>query len=73
LLCGIFFLGDVNVNRIREIMTKRGITQEQLSEITGINQGTLSKIINGKGITLKTAQTIARVLHYPVDYIWPDE
>ena len=59
-------------NKIHEIMRARGITQEALSKITGINQGTLSKIINGKGITLKTAKKIARVLHYPVDHIWPD-
>ena len=53
-------------------MRKRGITQEQLSKMTGINQGTLSKIIKGKGITLKTARKIANALTYPIDYIWPD-
>jgi len=53
-------------------MGKRGIKQEQLSKMTGINQGTLSKIINGKGISLKTARKIADALVYPIDHLWPD-
>jgi len=60
------------MNKIKEIMGKRGITQEQLSKMTGINQGTLSKIINGKGISLKTARKIANALVYPIDHIFPD-
>jgi len=60
------------MNRIKEIMGKRGIKQEQLSKMTGINQGTLSKIINGKGISLKTARKIADALVYPIDHLWPD-
>jgi len=60
------------MNRIKEIMAARGITQERLSQVTGINQGTLSKIINGKGISLKTARKIADALTFPIDHIFPD-
>ena len=61
------------VNRIREIMQRRGITQRELSEMTGIAQSTLSRIINEqKEVNLKTAKIISRALVYPIEYIWPD-
>jgi len=60
------------VNRIREIMKKRGITQEELSGMTGIAQSTLSRIINEeKEITLTTARKIAEALVFPIEHIWP--
>lgn len=72
-LCGIIFLGDVSVNRIREIMKKRGIKQKDLASETGISQSTLSRIINEeKEINLKTALKISKALAYPIEYIWPD-
>ena len=61
------------MNRIREIMKRKQITQEELSRTTGITQGTLSKIINEKKeITLTTARRISDALGYGVDYIWPN-
>jgi transcriptional regulator with XRE-family HTH domain len=66
-------IGGEIVNRIREIMKRRGITQEELSKMTGISQGTLSKIINEKKeITLTTARKLSDSLGYGVDYIWPN-
>lgn len=60
------------MNRLREIMQERGITQEELSVRTGISQGALSKIINNKKeITLSTARKISNALKLPLDYIWP--
>ena len=71
--CGIIFLGDGIVNRIREIMKKRGITQKELSRMTGIAQSTLSRIINEeKEINLVTAKIISKALVYPIEYLWPD-
>ena len=61
------------MNRIREIMKKRGITQKDLSQLTGIPQNDISKIINDrKDIYLTTAQKIARAVGVKVDYIWYD-
>lgn len=67
------FHGDEDVNRIREIMGRKGITQKELAAAVNIDQGTLSKIINEKKeITLKTARKISDALGYGIDYIWPN-
>jgi len=61
------------LNRIREIMHKKGLTQKDLSRLTGIPQNDISKIINDrKDIYLTTAQKIARAVGVKVDYIWYD-
>jgi len=60
------------VNKIREILKARGLKQEDLQKMTGIDQSTLSKIINGKKeITLTTAKKISSALGYSIEYIWP--
>jgi transcriptional regulator with XRE-family HTH domain len=62
------------VNRIRDAMKEESITQLELEKLTGIDQGTLLKIINNKktGLHLLTAKRIARALNRTVDYLWPD-
>lgn len=61
------------MNRIKEIIERRGISQTELARMTGIDQGELSKIINErKTVTLPTAKRISKVLGYSMDYIWPD-
>lgn len=66
-------IGDEKVNRIREVMKKKGITQKELAEALNIDQGSLSKIINEKkDITLKTARRISDALGFGLDYLWPD-
>lgn len=61
-----------NQNRLEDIMHKKGMTQRELSQLTGIPQCDISKIINDrKSIYLTTAQRIAKVLGSKVDYIWP--
>jgi len=62
------------MNRIREILKKRDLVQEDLEKMTGIDQSTLSKIINNKKeITLTTAKKIASALGFSIEYIWPSE
>jgi len=54
-------------------MLLKRITQEELSKMTGIKQGEISKIINDqKEIYLTTAKRIAKALGKSVDYLWPD-
>jgi len=54
-------------------MHKKGLTQKDLSQLTGITQNDISKIINDrKDIYLTTAQRIARAVGSKVDYIWYD-
>jgi len=61
------------MNRLRETMLLKRITQRQLSDMTGIPQCDISKIINEqKAIHLTTAKRIAKALGKSVDYLWPD-
>lgn len=46
--------------RIKELRTKRGLTQEKLSEIVGVEQRNLSKIECGK--TFLTSDTLSKLL-----------
>ena len=63
----------MRVNRLEMTMHKKGLTQKDLSQLTGIPQNDISRIMNDrKDIYLTTAQKIARALGSRVDYIWPD-
>lgn len=54
--------------RIRRIMDKKGITQEELSNKTGISQSVISRYILGKNILgLYTADKISRALGCNLD------
>jgi transcriptional regulator with XRE-family HTH domain len=54
-------------NRIREIRERRGLSQEQLAEIMGINRSTLSKIETGKfAITIDYLYRLAWHLDFDV-------
>ena len=54
-------------------MEKQGITQKDLSKMTGIHQGDISLIMNGKKerLTLISAAKIADALGFSIEYIWP--
>lgn len=63
------------VNRIKEVMKQKGITQKELQSMTGIDQASLSRIINERNrrsITLDTCKRIAKALGYSIEYLWPD-
>lgn len=61
------------MNRVREVMLIKRISQKQLANKTGIQQSEISRIINEeKDIYLKTAKRIAKALGKSVDYLWPD-
>ena len=61
------------MNRIKQIRKKQKLRQVELAEMTGIDQGDLSKIENDKKtLTLETAKKISRALGYSIEYIWPD-
>ena len=61
------------MNRVREVMLLKRISQEKLAKMTGIPQGDISRICNDqKNIYLTTAKKIAKALGKSVDYLWPD-
>lgn len=47
-------------NRLKELRTERGISQEKLVEMTGISRTTLSKIENNEEVNVNT-RTIAKL------------
>jgi Plasmid maintenance system antidote protein len=56
-------------------MKQRGITQKELQAMTGIDQASLSRIINERNkrsITLDTCKRIAKALGNSIEHIWPD-
>jgi len=68
-----FLTSVIRMNRLELIMHKKGLTQKDLSRLTGIPQNDISKIINDrKDIYLVTAQRIACAVGEKVDYIWYD-
>lgn len=47
-------------NRLKELRTERGISQEELSEMCGISRATLSKIENNEEVNVNT-RTITKI------------
>ena len=47
-------------NRLKELRTERGISQEDLVKMTGISRTTLSKIENNEEVNVNTS-TIAKL------------
>lgn len=61
-------------NKVRSIRMKRGLTQKQLSMLTGIGQSTISNIETGRYIPrVDIAIYIAQELHMPVERIFTVE
>ena len=50
-------------NRLKEFREKRGISQVELCEKTGLSRTTISKIENNEEINVNT-QTIAKIADY---------
>lgn len=58
------------MSRMKELRKKKGVTQVHLQEMTGIDQGDLSKIENGlRNLSLKYAIRIAKALETNEDYL----
>ena len=58
-------------NRLREILSERGISQTWLAKKVGIDRSTLSTVVaNKKGTNLETAMRIADVLNMKMEEIF---
>ena len=47
------------VFKIDELIKKRGITQQELAVISGMRVGTISDLVNGKGLGINKVQLVA--------------
>lgn len=56
-----------HVMNLEKIRTERGLTQDDLAEMSGLKQSTISKIERGyDGVTLRTLHRIAEVLQVEI-------
>ena len=64
----------ITMNRVRETRIKRGLTQDDLSKLSKVNQRHISLIENDlkPNLSLFVAKRIAKALEETVDYLWPD-
>jgi len=57
-------------NRLREILTREKVTAYRLSKDLGIDEGQLSKFLNGKiNVSLKKLELIADYLSYDIEFV----
>lgn len=64
----------IKATKIRRLLKSKGITQEQLSRITGIHRSELTMQINRKKVTYpKAAKAIAEALEVSTHDIFDDE
>lgn len=50
-------------NKLFHMLLDKGMTKEQLKNITGISSATMTKISKGESVTIKTINSICEVLH----------
>ncbi len=64
-----------NMNNLKSIMLKAGLTNIGLSKLSGIVAGHLSMLMSGRRAnpTIQIAYTVARALHVSVYDVWPDK
>lgn len=60
-------------NRLKRTMATQKMTQKELEELTGIDQGDISKLCAGKleRFTLVNAAKISMALGHSIEYLWP--
>ncbi|ULG72974.1 helix-turn-helix transcriptional regulator [Macrococcus brunensis] len=52
------------------VMLSKGLSQQSISEQTGITYVTINKAFNDRGVSAKTAQAICKVLNVEFDNIF---
>jgi putative transcriptional regulator len=58
-------------NRVKELRTLRGLTQEQLAEAAGVSRQSINSIERNRYVpSLELALTFARVFACPTDHIF---
>ena len=55
------------MNKIKQLMLAKGITQKQLAEAAGVTEASISRYVRGtRTPTLKTAEKLSHVLGFPI-------
>jgi len=61
---------EILENNILAVLAENGMTKKMLCKGTGINKGSLHKIINGQDVRLSTAKKISEALGCTVGDLW---
>ncbi len=59
--------------RLKDVLTEKGLTQSQLSEISGVPQGSISRFDKNEKHMDWHLFSIARALDVPVEYLFTVE
>lgn len=62
---------SAGINPLRSIRQSRRLTQSELSELSGVGVNYISRIENGNGFGLQTAQRLAKALNVRVEDLSP--
>lgn len=61
----------MTTNRLAELMAERGLNQERLAALTGLDQSHISRLIRSKSVpSLNTAAKVAKALGVSIETIW---
>jgi len=64
-------MANIITNRVKELRTARGMTQEQLAEAAGVSRQSINSIERNRYVpSLELALTFARVFACPTDEIF---
>ena len=64
-------MANIITNRVKELRTARGMTQEQLAEAAGVSRQSINSIERNRYVpSLELALTFARVFACPTDDIF---
>lgn len=65
-------LGGDKMNKLKENREKKGLTQEELSKLSGVSRVTISNLESGNqdDIKLKTMKVLSQALNTPVEVIF---
>jgi transcriptional regulator with XRE-family HTH domain len=63
--------GGEEVKALKSYIERHGLSQQQLADIVGLNQATVSKHLRGKGMRLETAMLYHRKLGIPIEELLP--
>lgn len=53
--------------KIESYIKREKISNNEFAREVGVSKGTVSRILNGKGISLETAKRIAKYIKVPLD------
>ncbi len=61
------------MSTLKKYIKDQGLSQQELANLVGLNQATVSKHLRGKGMRLETALKYNRILGVPLESLLSDD